>query len=153
MSMRLSACAALAAFSFLATAVPAQAQDRVVPANLQWKEIVPGAHFAAAHGDWEKEGHGKYVRFVKGVQVPLHRHTNAYHGVAISGRLVNVFEAGRKVEVAPGDYFHMAAMRAHAHECLSDGGCLFYTYGDRPWDFVPYEAAAPAAGGNERGHR
>ena len=93
------------------------------------------------------------MRFVRGVEVPLHRHTNGYHGVAISGRLVNVFEGGAKVELAPGDYFHMAAMRAHAHECLSAEGCLFYTHGEQLWDFVPYEPPAPAAGGNERGLR
>ena len=151
MSIRLPACAALAALTFLGAA--AAAQDRVVPASLQWKEIVPGAHFAAAYGDWEKEAHGKFVRFVKGVHVPLHRHTNDYHGVAISGRLVNVFEGGRKVELAPGDYFHMAAMRAHAHECLSEEGCLFYTHGDKLWDFVPYEAPAAASDGTERGQR
>ena len=149
MPMRLSAAAALAAF--LATAVSAQNSDRVIPAQLQWKEIVPGAHFAAAYGDWEKGAHGKYVRFVKGVQIPLHRHTNDYHAVAISGRIVNLFEGGRRVEIAPGDYFYMAAARAQSHECLSDGGCLFYTYGDRLWDYVPYEAPAKDSTASERG--
>lgn len=143
--------AAAAALAALAPMAFAQGTDRVIPANLQWKEIVPGAHFAAAHGDWEKGAHGKYVRFVKGVQIPLHRHSNDYHAVSISGRLVNLFEGGRRVEIAPGDYFHMAPMRAHSHECLSNEGCLFFTYGDRLWDFVPYEAPGQSTGAAERG--
>ncbi len=142
----------MAVMALFAPIASAQGSDRVAPAALQWKQIVPGAHFAAAYGDWEKGAHGKYVRFVKGVQIPLHRHTHGYHAVAISGRIVNLFEGGKRVEIAPGDYFYMAAMRAHSHECLSDGGCLFYTYGDRLWDFVPYEAPVPATK-LERGRR
>ena len=151
MPMRFAAAATIAVIGFVGPAVFAQGTDRLAPAGLQGKEIVPGAHFGAAYGDWEKGAHGKYVRFVKGVQIPLHRHTNGYHAVAISGRIVNLFEGGRRVDIAPGDYFHMAAGRAHSHECLSDEGCLFYTHGDELWDFVPYEAPAQGAGASERG--
>ena len=151
MPMRLAVAAAIAALAALGSASSAQTGDRLSPTGLLWKEIVPGAHFGAAYGDWEKGAHGKYVRFVKGVQIPLHRHSNDYHAIAISGRLVNLFEGGRRVEIAPGDYFYMAAGRAHSHECLSDAGCLFYTYGNRLWDFVPYEAPAQGAPGSERG--
>jgi quercetin dioxygenase-like cupin family protein len=150
MPMRFAVAFAVVAAA-LAPGASAQSSDRVVPANLQWKEIVPGAQFAGTYGDWEKGAHGKFVRFVKGVQIPLHRHTNDYHAVAISGRIVNLFEGGRRVEIAPGDYFYMAARRAHSHECLSDGGCLFYTYGNALWDFVPYEAPPQGAAPPERG--
>ena len=150
MPMRFAAAFALMA-SVLASGTSAQGSDRIVPANLQWKEIVPGAHFAAAYGNWEKEAHGKFVRFVKGVRIPIHRHTNDYHAVAISGHIVNLFEGGRRVEIAPGDYFYMAARRAHSHECLSEEGCLFYTHGSALWDFVPYEVPAQAASPSERG--
>jgi len=151
MSRRFALGAAVAAALSFASAASAQGMDRVSPAAVAWKDIVPGVQFGAVHGDWEKGAHGKYVRFVKGVQIPLHRHSNDYHAVAISGRLVNLFEGGRRVEIAPGDYFYMAAGRAHSHECLSDGGCLFYTYGDRLWDFVPYQTDADGATGSERG--
>ena len=151
MPMRLVAAIATAATTFFGTAVSAQGGDRLSPTGVQWKEIVPGAHFAATYGDWEKGPHGKYVRFVKGVQIPMHRHSNEYHAVSLSGRVVNLFEGGRKVEIAPGDYFYMAAGRAHSHECLSDGGCLFYTYGTQPWDFVPYETPSQSETASERG--
>jgi quercetin dioxygenase-like cupin family protein len=153
MPIRPAIAAVIAGAASLGSVAFAQASDRVVPSSVQWKQILPGAHFGAAYGDWEKEAHGKYVRFVKGVQIPLHRHTNDYHAVTISGRLVNVFEGGRRVEIAPGDYFYMAPMRAHSHECLSDEGCLFYTYGDRLWNFVPYDASSDGDGVAERGRR
>lgn len=130
----------------LGTVASAQGGDRVASSALEWKEIVPGAHFGAAYGEWEKGAHGKFVRFAKGVQIPMHRHTNDYHAVTISGRLVNLFEGGRRVDIAPGDYFYMAAGRAHSHECMSEEGCLFYTYAGKSWDFVPYEAPATPAG-------
>lgn len=143
------AAASITAIASLAAVASAQGSDRIAPAAIAWKEIVPGAHFGAAYGDWEKGAHGKFVRFAKGVQIPMHRHTNEYHAVAISGRLVNLFEGGRRVDIAPGDYFYMAGGRAHSHECVSDEGCLFYTYAGKAWDFVPYEAAAGPA--SERG--
>jgi len=153
MPTRLAKAAAMAAIASFGSAAPAQERDRVGPAAVQWKEIVPGAHFGAVYGDWNKEAHGKYVRFVKRVQIPLHRHTNDYHAVVISGRMVNLFEGGRRVEVAPGEYFYMAPMRAHSHECLSDGGCVFYTHAERLWDFVPYEPVVNGLREPERGRR
>lgn len=141
----------LAAAAMLVASVPlgnalAQGGDRVAPSAVQWKEIVPGVHFGAVHGDWEKGAHGKYVRFAKGVQIPIHRHSNEYHALLLSGRVVNLFEGGRRVEISPGDYFYMAAGRAHSHECLSDGGCLLYAYGQERWDYVPFEAPASERG-------
>ena len=152
MSIRLAAATTIAVAASLSSIAAAQESDRVVPTTLEWKQIIPGVDFAAAHGDWEKGAHGKYVRFIKGVQIPLHRHSNDYHAVFLSGRMANVFEGGRRVDIAPGDYFYMAPGRAHSHNCLSDEGCLFYTYGDGLWDFLPYEAST-GADGAERGDR
>ena len=112
----------------------AQTADTVAKANLEWKEIVPGASFAAAYGDWEKGAHGKFVKIARGAEIPMHFHTNDYHAVIVSGQLVNLFDGGQKTETGPGDYFYMAAKRPHSHECLSEEGCIFYTYGDGLWD-------------------
>jgi mannose-6-phosphate isomerase-like protein (cupin superfamily) len=151
MPMRFASAALISLTAVLGSGASAQVRDHVAPASLQWKQIIPGADFAAAYGDWEKGAHGKYVRFVKGVQIPLHRHSNEYHAVFISGRMNNLFEGGKRVAIAPGDYFYMAAGRAHSHECLSNEGCLFYTYGDLLWDFVPYAPPAQGAAASERG--
>lgn len=141
--------AAAAAVAMLTPGALAQGADRLSPNKLEWKEIAPGVHFGASHGDWEKGAHGKYARFVKNVQIPMHRHSHEYHALVVSGRVVNLLEGGVRVELEPGDYFHMAARRAHSHECLSDGGCLLYAYASDRWDYVPYEASAETgAGGN-----
>jgi quercetin dioxygenase-like cupin family protein len=126
---------ALAAASIIAIAAPAAAQapDRIVAAELQWREMFPGVEFAPAHGDWDKEGHGKFVRFAPGAQAPMHIHTNAYHGVMISGQMANLFEEGRE-EIGPGDYWFVAGKRPHGHDCFSAEPCFFYSYGDAHWD-------------------
>ena len=134
-----AATAALVAGS-VAVAAQAQTGDTIAVGDLQWKEIVPGASFAAAYGDWEKGAHGKYVRIQRGAQIPMHLHSNDYRAVLISGRLVNLFEGGERVELGAGDYFYMAAKRPHSHECLSEEGCLFYTYSDGLWDIEVSEA-------------
>lgn len=126
----------VAAGFLLAASIGAQAQggDLVARGDLQWKEIVPGVSFAAAHGDWDKGGHGKFVRISRSAEIPMHRHSNDYRAVVVSGRMVNLFEGNQKTEVAAGDYFYMAAKRPHSHQCLVEEGCLFYTYGDGLWD-------------------
>ena len=112
----------------------AKARDTIASSELEWKEIVPGAAFAASYGDWEKGAHGKFVRIDRGAQIPMHIHSNDYHAVIVSGRMVNLFADDQKTAVGPGDYFYMAAKRPHSHDCVSEGGCVFYTYGDALWD-------------------
>lgn len=137
---KLRAAAAAAVVLSVCGAAYAQGADRLARGDLQWREIVPGASFAAAYGDWEKGAHGKFVRIVNSAQIPLHVHSNEYRAVMISGRMVNILDAGTRVEVAPGDYFHMAAKRPHSHQCLTEEPCLFYTYGDGHWDIEVVEA-------------
>lgn len=138
--MQKSRAAAAAAVVFsIGAAAFAQGGDSIARSELQWREIVPGASFAAAYGDWEKGAHGKYVQIVKGAQIPLHVHSNEYRAVMVSGRMANVLDAGTRVEIAPGDFFHMAAKRPHSHECLTEEPCFFYTYGDGHWDIEVVE--------------
>lgn len=134
--------AAVAAAAIAAFAAPslAQAPDHLTVARLQWQTMFPGVDFAPAYGHWETEAHGKYVRFAPGTEVPMHTHTNAYHGVMISGRMANLFDGGARAEVSPGDYWHIANARPHGHECLSKEPCLFYTYSDALWDLQLVEA-------------
>lgn len=123
----------------LAAGGSAQAPDTVPHGDLEWREIVPGVAFAAAYGDWEREAHGKFVRIDSGANVPLHTHGHPYHAVLISGRLTNNFADGARVELSPGDYWLMAAGRAHGHDCLSEEPCLAFAYGDALWDIALYE--------------
>lgn len=118
----------------LCAGAQAKAGDSIAVADLQWKEMFPGVKFAPSYGDWEKGAHGKFVRIDHGAKVPLHLHSNDYRAVLISGRMANLFEGDQRTEVGAGDYFYMAAKRAHAHECMTEDGCFFYTYGDGLWD-------------------
>lgn len=128
--------AAASALALAAAAAPAiaQAPDTLSQGELQWRTMFPGVEFAPAYGDWEKEAHGKFVRFAPGTTVPMHTHSGAYHGVMISGRMANLLDAGSRVAIEPGSYFYIAATRPHGHECISAEPCLFYTYGDTLWD-------------------
>jgi quercetin dioxygenase-like cupin family protein len=124
----------LVAAAAISSMAPAQRSEALGRADLRWQEMVPGVSFAPVYGDWNKEGHGKFVRILHGTEVPLHIHNNDYHAVVVAGRMANLFEDGERTEVGPGDYFYMGAGRPHAHNCISEEPCFFYTYGDESWD-------------------
>ena len=140
MAKRLVAAAAAAALLVSASPALAQSAENLPAAQLEWREMVPGVEFAPAYGDWEKQAHGKFVRIAPAAQVPMHTHTNAYRGVMISGRMANLYDGGKRVEIGPGDYWYVAGARPHGHDCLSTEPCFFYTYGDSLWDLQLIEA-------------
>lgn len=137
--MRRSWTIGIALAALAAGGAAAKDADRMAASDLQWREMFPGVTFAPAYGDWEKGSHAKFVRIAKGAVVPLHTHSNGYHAVVISGRMANLFEGGARQEVAAGDYFRMDAKRPHAHDCLTEEPCFFYTYGDGLWDIAVHQ--------------
>ena len=70
--IRLSLASLLAASALGATAAQAQPADATSLAHdkLAWVTMAPGIEFAPAFGDWNKEAHGKFVRFAPGAAVP-----------------------------------------------------------------------------------
>lgn len=132
------AVASAAALHLVGTSVGAQGTNRLSASQLEWREMIPGVvSFAPSYGDWEKGAHGKYARVQPGATVPMHSHKLDYHGVLISGRLTNLLDAGpTRVELAPGDYWHMAGGRVHGHICTSAEPCLVYTHSDGAWDLT-----------------
>lgn len=136
--------AALLAAFLLATPAVAQSAPceaaTVRQSDLQWAEIVPGIAFAAVHGDWQAEAHGKMIRFDPGAAVPMHTHTHPYRGVMVSGRLTNPY-AGEDAPTAmgPGDTWYVPGGVEHSNACVSDEPCLFYTSGDEAWDIQVVE--------------
>lgn len=134
---------ALAAMAVVggAVSVAAHDRDRLALADLEWREIVPGVvSFAAAYGDWEKEAHGKFVRIEPGASVPMHTHGKAYHAVLHSGELTNLLDtAETRVDLGPGDYWHMAGGRPHGHICASSEPCIVYVHSDGAWDLTLVE--------------
>ena len=109
-------------------------------AELEWTEMIPGVSFAAAHGDWSSEAHGKFVRIDPGIMAPLHVHTHAYHGVMLSGTLTHPYAGeDNPPELGPGAYFYAPGGAAHVTGCISDEPCVFYTHGDDLWDIAVVE--------------
>lgn len=133
-SHRIAAAATLAAL--VAGTAYAQAGGTIAMNDLQWREMFPGVSFAPAYGDWEAGAHGKYARIVHGTEVPLHTHSAGYHAVMVSGRMTNMFDGDARAEVGPGDYFTIQAGQLHAHDCVSEEPCLFYTHSDGLWDIA-----------------
>jgi quercetin dioxygenase-like cupin family protein len=123
-----------------AAAAGAQPGDRLGLQELDWRQMFPGVHFAPAYGAWEEGAHGKYVRIVPGTEIPLHTHPGGYHAVMLSGRMVNILDRDTRVELAPGDSFEMAGGRLHAHDCVSQEPCLFYTHSGQAWSIEVPEA-------------
>lgn len=106
----------------------------IAQADLEWVEIIPGVEFAAVYGDWAEGAHAKFARFAPGMVAPLHTHTHAYHGVVVQGEFTNPYPGEEDVVMGPGDYWYVPAGMAHGNECVSDEPCVFFTYGDAPWD-------------------
>jgi hypothetical protein len=130
--------AAVALLAGPAPAAPAQDTGTLPASALQWRDMIPNVvAFAPAYGDWEKGAHAKFARVQPGATVPMHTHTRAYHAVLIAGRLTNLLDATpTRVELAPGDYWFMAAGRAHGHVCTSPEPCLAYVHSDGAWDLT-----------------
>lgn len=112
----------------------ADATALIAQEDLEWVEIIPGVDFAAVHGVWAEGAHAKFARFAPRLAIPVHRHTNAYHGVVVQGEVTNPYPGQDGVVMRPGDYWHVPAGMAHSNECVSDEPCLIFTYGDALWD-------------------
>ena len=113
--------------------------------DVEWTELVPGVEFGAVTGDWQKEAHGKLVRFAPETASPMHTHTHAYHGVVISGTVSNPFEGEENPpEMGPGDYRYVPGGAPHVTACVGEEPCLFYTHSDDAWDIQVTEAEASA---------
>lgn len=141
----LRAFGAAAAVAIFVTSISASAQgtDRLSAEDLKWREMIPDVvYFAPAYGDWGKGAHGKYARVQPGATVPMHTHSRAYDAVLLSGRLTNLLDSSStRVDLGPGDYWHMAGGRAHGHVCTSSEPCLVYTHSDAAWDLSLVEQA------------
>lgn len=121
---------------FGAKAAPPGATSLAADA-LAWVEMAPGVHFAPAYGDWNKEAHGKFIRFAPGAAVPFHTHTGGYHGVTITGRVTNPYPGETDPKAfGPGDSWFVPGGAMHSNACVSAEPCLFYTHSDGPFDLT-----------------
>lgn len=130
----------LLASEALAAQSEADRIELVVPADVEWTEIVPGVEFGTLFGTWSEEAHGKLARFQPGVMSPMHTHGAGYHGVVISGTVVNPYEGEEDPpEMGPGSYWSTPAGAVHATGCVSEEPCLVYAHMNSAWDIEVVE--------------
>ncbi len=90
---------------------------------------------ADAYGALAEGTHGTFpAHFDTG----FHTHTEAYHGIVITGVMTNPL--GDKTDAPrpePGFYWNVPAGLVHSTACVSDEPCEFFFYSDVGLDFHP----------------
>lgn len=106
-------------------------------ADLNFVEISPFAQFATVWGDRESGPHGTFGNFNPESASPLHTHSVAYHGIVISGTLINPFNGETDpVPLTTGSYWFVPAGVPHVTACISDESCRFYFHAEGAFDFL-----------------
>ena len=119
-------------------AQPAKAAVISPAEKLQWTKNENGIPFVYVWGDASSGPHGEFVKFPAGFTTPLHTHTADYHGVVISGTLMNPMgDAETGPELRPGSYYFVPGGQKHRTKCVSETDCVFYLHQDAKFDFVP----------------
>ncbi len=140
--MKVSFCKLLSLSCMLVLTSPAIAElseARAVQSHqIEFEQIAPFVQMGAAWGNRMEEKHGTFGIFPGGASSPLHIHTGAYHGVVISGVMINPFEQeDNPPHMGPGSYWYVPAKMEHVTACVSEEPCVFYFHADGAFDFTP----------------
>lgn len=109
--------------------------------SVDWSLEAEGVSTAQGYGDREAGEYGSFVTFPSEFVTPVHRHTNAYHGVVITGIVINPMTAEGdvlRIQLGPGSYWFVPAGEAHTTACISKIPCTYYTHSSGFFDFVKY---------------
>ncbi len=113
----------------------------VIPANsIEFQEMAPFVKMGTVAGDMSAGPHGTFGIMAAEDGSPRHTHSGAYHGVVLSGTMVNPF--GREAnppEMTAGSYWYVPAGVEHITACVSKVPCLFYFHANEGFDFTPVE--------------
>ena len=109
-----------------------------IPASeLVFEPISSFASFSTVWGDRANGAHGTFGIFMPGAESPPHTHSMAYHGVVLSGTLVNPFnDETNPPRIRPGGYWSVPARVEHVTACISDEPCVFYFHAQGAFDFL-----------------
>ena len=133
------------------TAIPALAQDAAfdsaVPQTKPSGEIVYNAlneaiQMGTAWGDRATGAHGTFGKFIGNFATPFHKHSEAYHGVVLSGTMTNPFKGideDNPARMQVGSYWYVPANAVHATTCVSAEPCSFFFTADGSFDFIVAE--------------
>ncbi len=109
--------------------------------SVDWTLGTDGVNTAQGYGDREAGEYGSFVTFPPEFVSPIHSHTNAYHGVVITGIVINPMAAegdAPRIQLGPGSYWFVPAGEVHTTACVSEIPCTFYTHSSVFFDFVQY---------------
>lgn len=130
-----------AAILFSCATISVNAQDSrkaIAASDIAFEQIAPFVKMGAAWGDRATGKHGTFGEFPGHASSPSHTHTGAYHGVVISGTMINPFEGeSNPTKMGPGSYWHVPAGTTHVTACISDDPCRFYFHAEGAFDFSP----------------
>ena len=104
--------------------------------EIVFEEGVEGVSFGLVWGDWNKGPYSMIVRIKAGYAAPLHRHSTAYHGIAIQGNWVHTTIDGTEHVITPGSYSYQAADENHGDRCRGPEDCLILIHMQGPRDFI-----------------
>jgi len=101
--------------------------------------VSPFARMYTVWGDRSNGAHGTMGEFIPGGASPEHTHGHSYHGIVLSGTMVNPF-LGQAIEDArplqAGDYWFVPAGIDHVTACISAEPCTFYFHSEGLFDFI-----------------
>jgi mannose-6-phosphate isomerase-like protein (cupin superfamily) len=107
-----------------------------VPADkATFKEVVPGVSKAVLWGNHDKGPYGAFTKFVSGLDVGMHMHTNDVWIVVLKGAYLYKDEAGEK-RVGPGDFIRIPGRHKHWSGGDAKEGALFYEESSGKFDVV-----------------
>jgi len=107
--------------------------------KMEWAGEADGVRTGRGYGDRETGEYGAFVTFPSKFVSPAHSHTNAYHGVVITGIVINPMATESEadpIELGPGSYWFVPAGESHTTACVSESPCTFYTHSSNFFDFV-----------------
>ena len=91
---------------------------------------------AVIWGDPEKGAYKEFSKFPPGYDAGMHTHSNDVTIVVIKGAYLYKDEGGEK-RVGPGDFLRVPGGHQHWSGGDKSEGALFYTEGDKKFDFIP----------------
>ena len=112
------------------------------------QDTLPAPVMVDVWGDRTTAGHGTVGVFPPGFSAPLHTHSEAYHGIVLSGLMSNPFGTQLEpflnnpashgdIELGPGAYWYVPAGAQHTTTCVGPDPCWFYFHAAAAFDFAP----------------
>jgi hypothetical protein len=138
------------AVSFLlaasALAQGAKAPVSMPAADLKWTDLdpagAPGVKIADLWGNHATGPFGAFIKFPAGFAAPLHRHTNDFQIVVLSGTFIQGSEGKPEIRIGSGSYLMQPGGNYwHTTSCDQASECLFFVQSRGKFDLLPKDAA------------